>query len=120
MRIPSPSLHRMIARGAPLAMLVATALGAVGLASGGCVVVEARPARSQVNAPPPAAQSEAPLACQPGYTRVAGYWRWNGYQYVWIPQRCVHRPGYRYEPGNYFSCGDGWCFKEGVWIQLGR
>jgi hypothetical protein len=99
-----------------------TQLAALALASRAvaCVVVEAREGRSDVTTPPPAAQSEAPVACDPGYARVPGYWRWNGYQYVWIPQRCEYRPGYRYEPGSYYSCGDGWCWREGVWIHLGR
>jgi hypothetical protein len=113
----TPSSPRRLAVRAFLAASLATLAFVV---SAGCVVVEARPARSQINAPPPTSQAEAPLACQPGYTRVAGYWRWNGYQYVWIPQRCAYRPGYRWEPGGYTACGDGWCFKEGVWIQIGR
>lgn len=87
-------------------------------ASTACVVVAHRPARSEVAYPPPAPASEAPVACEPGYSRVAGHWRWNGYQYVWVPQRCVYRPGYRWQPGGYFQCGDGWCFREGGWVQV--
>ncbi len=85
-----------------------------------CVVVAAPEARSEVTTPPPSPQSEPPIACEPGATRVPGHWRWNGYQYVWFPQRCVHRPGYRYEPGGYYQCGDGWCWREGAWVQGGR
>jgi hypothetical protein len=85
----------------------------------GCVVVARRPARSEVAYPPPQPASEAPVVCDPGYARVPGHWRWNGYQYVWVPQRCVYRPGYRWQPGGYYQCGDGWCFQEGGWVQAG-
>ena len=74
------------------------AAGAVA-ASLGCVVVASGRTRAEVSSPPPAPASEAPVACDPGYVRVPGHWRWNGYQYVWIPQRCVYRPGYGYEEG---------------------
>ena len=116
MRPRRSSLHRLHRALSALTALVA--LVAAGSA-GACIVVEARPARSEVTTPPPAPQNEAQVACDPGYSRVPGYLRWNGYQYVWLPQRCVYRPGFRFEPGAYYACGDGWCFKEGVWIQLG-
>lgn len=86
--------------------------------SSACVVVARRPARSEVAYPPPAPANEAPVLCDPGYARVPGHWRWNGYQYVWVAQRCVYRPGYRYEAGGYYQCGDGYCYREGGWIQV--
>ncbi len=103
----------------PRALLVGVlASGVLGSALG-CIVVARRPARSEVAYPPPAPASEAPVLCNPGYARVPGHWRWNGYEYVWVPQRCVYRPGYRYEPGGYYSCGDGYCYREGAWIHVG-
>ncbi len=84
----------------------------------GCVVVTHRPVRSEVSTPPPPPAHETALACDPGYARVPGHWRGNGYQYVWIPQSCVYRPGYRWEAGGYYPCGDGYCFKEGAWVQV--
>jgi hypothetical protein len=113
----SPIVH-VLAR-ALTRLTAAAAIVAAGSVAA-CIVVEARPARSEVTTPPPAPQNEAAIACDAGYSRVPGYWRWNGYQYVSLPQRCVYRPGFRFEPGTYFACGDGWCFKEGAWIQLGR
>jgi len=94
------------------------ALAALSLS--GCVVVTRRPARAEVSTPPPAPAYEPAIACDPGYSRLPGHWRWNGYQYVWVPQSCSYRPGYRWEPGGYYSCGDGYCFREGVWIQMGH
>ena len=82
----------------------------------GCVVVASGRTRAEVSSPPPAPANEAPVACDPGYVRVPGHWRWNGYQYVWIPQRCVYRPGYRYEEGGYYACDDGYCSREGTWV----
>jgi hypothetical protein len=70
MRPRRSPIARALALLASLAVLVA--------AFSACIVVEARPARSEVTTPPPAPQNEAAIAC------------------------------------------DGWCFKEGVWIQLGR
>lgn len=84
----------------------------------GCVVVATGRSRAEVSSPPPAAAYESPVACDPGYVRVPGHWRWNGYQYVWIPQRCVYRPGYRYEEGGYYTCEDGYCYREGTWVLI--
>ena len=86
---------------------------------GGCVVVAHRAYRAEVSTPPPAPPAEVAVVCDPGYTRVPGYWRWNGYQYAWIPQRCVYRPGYRYAAGGYAACGDGYCYREGTWVFIG-
>ena len=84
----------------------------------GCVVVAHAGARAEVSSPPPPPANEALVACDPGYARVPGHWRWNGYQYVWIPQQCVYRPGYRYEEGGYFACDDGYCYREGAWVLI--
>lgn len=94
-----------------------TGVAAIAVVSG-CVVVATGHARAEVSSPPPAPASEAPVACDPGYVRVPGHWRWNGYQYVWIPQRCVYRPGYRYEEGGYYACDDGYCYREGTWVII--
>jgi hypothetical protein len=83
-----------------------------------CVVVAHRGPRAEVSSPPPAPAYEPPVACDPGYVRVPGHWQWNGYQYVWIPQRCVYRPGYRYEEGGYYACDDGYCYREGTWVNV--
>jgi hypothetical protein len=94
-------------------------LGAlVGFGAVGCVIVEREPPRAQVSTPPPVAPVEPPLTCGPNATRIAGQWRWNGYQYVWVPQRCDSRPGYRYQAGGWRPCGDGYCFQEGAWIRI--
>lgn len=104
-------LHKLVIRWATAATMIATS---------GCVVVASRGPRSEISAPPPAPAYESPVACDPGYARVPGHWQWNGYQYVWIPQRCVYRPGYRYVEGGYYSCGDGYCYREGTWIVIGH
>lgn len=97
--------------------LALACVATVSAATPACIVVASRPSRYEVSYPPPAPPAEQPVLCNPGYTRVAGHWRWNGYQYVWVPQRCVYRPGYRYQPGGWVACGEGWCFREGVWLQ---
>jgi hypothetical protein len=91
---------------------------AIAACTASCVVVARRPARSEVAYPPPAPANEAPVLCDPGYARVPGHWRWNGYQYAWVPQRCVYRPGYRYEAGGYYQCGDGYCYREGGFVHM--
>ncbi len=112
------SLGSRVARSLCIFALGTGILGTLG-ALAGCVVVARRAPRSEVAYPPPAPANEAAVLCDPGYTRVSGHWRWNGYQYAWVPQRCVYRPGYRYEPGGYYSCGDGYCYREGTWIHVG-
>jgi len=108
--------RRVTHRTRPLWLVLAFTLGTLGVTSA-CVVVARRPAHSEVSVPPPTPQQEAPVHCDPGYARVPGHWRWNGWQYTWVPQRCVYRPGYHYEAGGYYSCGDGYCYREGIWIQ---
>ncbi|GAC1592310.1 MAG: hypothetical protein NVS3B20_17880 [Polyangiales bacterium] len=87
------------------------------IVSASCVVVARRPARYEVSTPPPAPAVEPTVVCTFGFARVAGHWQWNGVQYVWVPQRCVYRPGFRWEVGGYVPCGDGYCFREGVWVN---
>lgn len=116
---PRSSRVRSAAQLASLAFAIpAFAIPALAIASVGCIVVARRPPRAEVAYPPPAPAYEPPVFCDAGYAHVAGHWRWNGYQYSWVPQRCVYRPGYRWQPGSYYPCGEGYCYREGVWIGV--
>lgn len=46
-----------------------------------------------------------------------GYWRWNGYEHVWVPGRYVTRPrpGATWVAGHWAQRGPGWVFIEGHW-----
>jgi len=46
-----------------------------------------------------------------------GYWRWNGYQHVWVEGHYVERPRPRAEwiPGRWEQRSRGWVYVEGHW-----
>ena len=83
-----------------------------------CVFATRPPTRVETTIPPPDPPVESPLVCTTGYAYMRGHWRWNGYQYFWIPQRCKYRPGFRYKPGGYYPCEDGYCYRKGQWIRI--
>lgn len=57
---------------------------------------ESRPTRAEAAAGPPARHEETPPKnVPPDQIWVAGYWRWDGVRYVWIPGHLEKRaPGY--------------------------
>lgn len=105
-----------------IALRAIWALAAVGLAS--CVVapdpgpgyepqavvpIAPPPPRVEVIPPPP--RPIEVVHWQPGY------WRWNGYQHVWVPGQYVARPRPRavWVPGHWVQRPNGWAWIPGHW-----
>lgn len=71
-----------------------------------------------VQAGPPTPIYEAvPPAPGPGYYWVAGYWRWNGYRYVWVRGHYAYPPyaGVIWHPGHWAHNAYGWHWVPGHW-----
>jgi hypothetical protein len=52
-----------------------------------------------------------------GFVWIAGYHRWDGAHYVWVPghyDRAPH-PGARWVPHRWVHRHDGWVLVEGHW-----
>jgi YXWGXW repeat-containing protein len=71
-----------------------------------------------VVAPPPPPMVEARIVAPgPGYIWVAGYHRWDGRAYVWMPGTWVRPPHSRarWVPAHWERERRGWYFVEGHW-----
>lgn len=99
-------------------ILLASALGAA-VATG--VVA---PAAAQVyggvyvqTAPPAPIYETVPAAPGPNYYWVAGYWRWNGYRYVWAHGYYATVPysGAAWRAGHWAHNRYGWYWRPGHW-----
>jgi len=99
-----------------LAALLASGL----LASG----VAALPASAQVSGdiyvqigPPTPVVETVPAVPGPGYIWQGGYWRWDGYRYVWIGGHYVTAPygGAVWVPGHWRHAPGGWAWVPGHW-----
>ena len=53
----------------------------------------------------------------PGYVWVAGYHRWGGARYEWVPGRWIAppRPRAAWVPGHWVSSRHGWYWVDGRW-----
>jgi hypothetical protein len=74
--------------------------------------------RLYVRIGPPAAVVEARTSAPgPGYVWIAGFHRWNGASYVWVPGRWERPPRARarWAPGHWVHGRQGWYFVEGRW-----
>ena len=86
------------------------------LSTTGASAAPARPVYVRVG--PPAAVAEvAPCAPGPRYVWIAGYQRWNGRAYVWVPGRWAMPPRARaaWVPARWVHERRGWYFVEGHW-----
>lgn len=95
--------------------ILSTALLAIGLAAG-----SASSAQIYVRIGPPPPRREVVVARPgPGYVWVAGYHRWDGRAYVWVPgQWVLPRAGYhRWVPGHWRETHRGWVWVEGHWAR---
>ena len=99
------------------AALLAGGLLASGLA--GAIPASAQVSGSvYVQVGPPAPQVEViPANPGGGYVWQAGYWRWNGYRYVWVGGRYVTAPygGALWVPGHWRHTYGGWVWVPGHW-----
>ena len=84
----------------------------------------ALPAAAQVyggiyvqTAPPQPVYETVPSAPGPGYYWVPGYWRWNGYRYVWVHGYYSYPPygGAVWHPGHWARNAYGWYWRAGHW-----
>lgn len=76
------------------------------------------PSRLYVRVGPPAPIVETRLTAPgPGYVWIAGYQRWNGGTYVWVPGRWERPPRPRavWVPGHWVRERRGWYFVDGRW-----
>jgi hypothetical protein len=70
-----------------------------------------------VVAPPPPIVEARIVAPGPGYVWVAGYHRWDGRAYVWMPGAWMRPPRARaaWVPAHWERERRGWYFVEGHW-----
>lgn len=67
---------------------------------------------------PPAAQQEVPTPRPTSdHVWVAGYWRWQNNQYLWVPGHWEVPPrgGAVWTPPRWQPEGTSWRFYEGYW-----
>ena len=71
-----------------------------------------------VTRPPPAIRVET-RTVSPGtsYVWTAGYWRWTGADYVWVPGSWIvrPRPAAVWVEGHWARRSSGWVFVPGHW-----
>lgn len=67
--------------------------------------------------PPPVVIEHPGPRPHPGWAWVAGYHRWDGARYVWVPGRWVMPPRPRavWVPGHWRRRPDGYVWIEGHW-----
>jgi hypothetical protein len=67
--------------------------------------------------PPPERVEVIDVAPSPGFVWVRGYWRYDGYGYVWMPGRwvAVDRRYREWVPGHWKRDRRGWYWVEGRW-----
>jgi hypothetical protein len=92
--------------------------GLIGLVFATALTFSAADAEVVVRIAPPAAIVETRgVAPGPGYFWTAGYHRWDGNAYVWVPGTWVlpPRPGARWVAHRWVRRHGGWVFVEGRW-----
>jgi hypothetical protein len=88
---------------------------------GGVVLATALSAGAQVvvrvGPPPPPPREVIPPPVHPGWEWRAGYHRWDGARYVWVPGEYVAPPrrGVHWVPGHWANRGGGYVWIEGHW-----
>ncbi len=105
----------MRTRSVAVSVLSAVALTLVLGTSTACA---ARAGRLYVRVGPPApVVAVRPVSPGPRYAWTAGYYRWSGRTYVWVPGRWVLAPRPRavWVPGRWRHDRHGWYFVEGRW-----
>src|SRR5579875_303012 len=94
----------------------------VAIAAVAAVLGAAVPAVAQYYAPsppPPLRREIVPAPPGAGWVWRAGFWRWNGYRWVWVPGHYVRvpRPGLHWIPGHWVRRPRGWFWVAGHWGQ---
>jgi hypothetical protein len=67
--------------------------------------------------PPPPVREVVPPPPHPGWEWRAGYHRWDGARYVWVPgsYAAPPRPGVHWVPGHWRNTPRGYVWVEGHW-----
>lgn len=67
--------------------------------------------------PPRPIYERVPPPPRPGLAWHAGYHRWDGYRYVWVPgvYEAPPRPYARWVAGRWVRRGGGWVWIDGRW-----
>lgn len=67
--------------------------------------------------PPPRVVERRPPPPQPGWAWRAGYHRWDGARYVWVPGAWMAppRPRAYWVPGHWVNTPRGYYWREGFW-----
>ncbi|MBV8070603.1 MAG: YXWGXW repeat-containing protein [Acidobacteriaceae bacterium] len=71
-------------------------------------------------APPPPRKDVIVVRPGPGYVWQAGYYRWDGRVYVWVPGRWLRPPQAYYHswvPGYWKQTPRGWVWVQGHWVR---
>src|SRR5277367_3940366 len=92
--------------------------GFIGLVFASALTFNAVAAEVIIKVGPPAAIVETRgVAPSPRYLWLAGYHRWDGNAYVWVPGRweLPPRPGARWVAHRWVRRHGGWVFVEGRW-----
>jgi len=76
----------------------------------GCVIQRPRVG------PPPLRTEVMTARPGPHSAWIGGYWRWNGYSYVWAPGHWAKvKPGKTWVPGHWEQRGRRWHWTKGHW-----
>jgi hypothetical protein len=102
------NLRSLLFAGAFAAATLGAALPAAAQVYGGVYVQ---------TAPPAPIYETVPVSPGPNYYWQAGYWRWNGYRYVWAHGHYANVPysGAMWHPGHWGHSRYGWVWKPGHW-----
>jgi WXXGXW repeat (2 copies) len=67
--------------------------------------------------PPPVIVETAPAPPSPRHVWIAGYHRWDGHAYVWVPGHYAvpHKHYKAWAPGHWAKHHNGWYWVEGHW-----
>lgn len=67
--------------------------------------------------PPPVVVERPGPPPRPGYAWIAGYYRWTGRAYMWVPGHYVvpPRPWLIWVPSRWVRRNRGWVFMGGHW-----
>lgn len=68
-------------------------------------------------APPPVVVETRVVSPGPGYVWIAGYHRWDGRNYAWVPGHYERAPRDRahWVPGKWVHDRHGWYYVDGRW-----
>lgn len=81
-----------------------------------CISATAQRIYVRVGPPPVVIEHPGPRP-HPGWAWVAGYHRWDGRAYIWVPGHWVEPPRPRavWVPGHWRRGPGGWYWMEGHW-----